>query len=131
MWQEFSNNNCLDLDPQDDYGNVNLLIGAHQIGAFELSHCKLELDLFENNPLMINKKGSKKTSHEELYINKLISERYQWRYEYTLNLNGRASHYMGTHFRELIEHNPLTYFYSPYSYYINDVVFFKYDLNHR
>jgi hypothetical protein len=132
LWQEFSNNNSLDIEPLDDNGNVELKIAPHLIGTSALSHLKLELDLFETNPLMTNKKGSKKISAENLYINSLNSERKLWRYEYTLELLGNASHYMGTHFRELIEHtNPLNMFNSPYSNYLHDVVFYKYDLSHR
>lgn len=128
LWEEFSNNNFLDLDPLDDYGNVDLLIAPHLIGSSKLKHLKLELDLFETNPLMINKKGSKKISPENLYINNLISERKLWQYEYTLSLDGFTSHYMA----DMIEHNsPQKGFHSPYSNYLDDVIFYKYNLNHR
>jgi hypothetical protein len=129
LWSEFANNNCLDIDPNDNIGNVNLKIAKHQIGSYELSNYKLELDLFENTPLMMNKKGSKNIPREMLYINNLNLERNLWKYELSLDFTGYLNNYMYSNLNKNISPYSHSLFNSLYTYYIHDIVFMHFEKN--
>lgn len=125
FWSEFNNDNYIQYE-YPEKGNVRLMIESFSSNADQhyLSSHELELNIFENSPLILNSTVNNGAKSNDLYINKLLTERKSTRNEMKLDIGNLRVHRthdgpaVGTIWTEL----ELS---SNYTYYINDQVFLR------